>query len=157
MPRMTRYWLLTAGLLALAACASDGPKDYFYTPQDPTAKVGGATVTASTEEGGRVEVNVTLTNPNDAELQLTRVQYTIAVDGVGRFRFDDVPERTLNINGEQVVILAAAFAASEPLRGKRYTVSGDIWYDYAADFRRLLNETGYPLPNVSFAGEGRIE
>jgi hypothetical protein len=73
------------------------------------------------------------------------------------FRFDQVPERTLNAGGTHEIALAAAYATKRELRGKKFSVTGSIWYDYSADFRRLLNETGYPLPNVSFSGEGELQ
>lgn len=157
MIRVASMLAAVALLAVMVGCSTTSPQAYFYVPDEPKITGSEARVVGQSEEGMRLNVDLAMDNPNDAVIQLTRIQYVVNVAGVGDFRFDQVPDRTLSKKGQQTLVLPAVFAGVRPLSGVAYEVQGTIWYDYHADFRRLLDETGYPAPSLSFRTQGQIQ
>ena len=97
-----------------------------------------------------------LSNANDVALPLIRSDYTITVGGQ-EFSFDDDAQRVLPAGGSQTLIVPAAFAGpGEKFVGADYSVTGAVQYDPPTAFRRILNETDWPLPSVDFAAAGKL-
>jgi uncharacterized lipoprotein len=141
--------ILSVVVALLAGCSS---------LQTPTGVVTAVRPTAATAEGARVEVTVELINPNDIPLPLLRTDYTVTLEGVGTFTFHDPTDRTLPAGGTQAVVLPAAFAKDGgQVGGVPYRVTGNITYEPPGEVRKVLTESGIPLPTVSFAASGRLE
>ena len=115
-------------------------------------------ITEQTQEGLRVEVTVRLSNPNDIALPLVYASYGVELDGVGRFELGDQTNRTLPAKGSQVVVLPAAFAwPQEASAAQGYTVWGAVQYEPPGQLRKVLTESGIPLPSARFSQRGHIE
>ena len=96
-----------------------------------------------------MRVTVELQNPNNVPLPLRRAQYTVEVAGAEPFSFRDQPARTLPASGRQTVELAAVFPGDAT--GATCHVSGWITYEPPGEIRKLLTESGIPLPNADFS------
>lgn len=147
----TTAWILAAALLTAMGCASG--KSFV----DPIAKVTSVRVAEQTAEGARVEVTLTLENPNDVALPLKNTRFRMVVDGAEAFVFDDPSDRTLPSNGGQTLVLPAAFATDgKAAQGADYQVRGSVTYNPPGTFRRLLTEFEVPLPTVDFSSSGQL-
>lgn len=158
--RKTRIaWCGLIALMSLLAGCQNSPRGYWYLADDPKTTVQPLQVEEVGPDGTRLIAKVVLDNQkNDAELRLRETQYTVTVDGIGRFRFTQTPDSHLPARGMAVLELPVAFDASpEQLRGRKYHVSGKVQYNHDGDYRHLLNETEYPYPAVGFKGSGTLE
>jgi LEA14-like dessication related protein len=150
---------LAVSLLALAAlslplvgCNTVG------AVQEPTAQVTSVDLKQSTQYGARLDVVVTLSNPNDVPLPITKAQYDVVVEGVGQFSFKDQPHRTIPANGSQVVRLPAAIETDgRELAGVGASASGSITYEPPGEIRKLLTDSRIPLPSVGFSGRDELK
>lgn len=106
--------------------------------------------------GGRVLVDLLVVNPNDEELPMPTVSYRVDVVGAGSFELSDRPYAALPRDGQTTVTLAAAVSGVN-LKGKRYTVDGEVVFRPSGEIRALLYDNYVPLPRSSFSGEGVLE
>ncbi len=144
------FMLLTIATLALTGCA-------FSDIKAPQARVESVRLTEQSDKGARVEVALIMTNPNDKALALKRTDYSVRLSQGGVFRFKDESNRTLPANGEQTILLPAAFATDGNINAAQYEVRGDVSYEPPGQLRRSLTESGIPLPSVSFSKSGSLE
>jgi hypothetical protein len=127
--------------------------------QRPEATVGQAVVTQRSDRGVRIEVPVSLTNRSDVPLPVAETRYTVTIDAPGArpFRFTARGVATMPVEGEQTVLLPAAFAVDEvDVVGVPYRVTGSIVYESPGEIRRVFTDTGWPLPSVSFSSSGTL-
>lgn len=145
--------MLMSMLLPLGGCAS-----VWQSVEEPGIAVEKVQLTQRTQEGVRVEVTVRLSNPNEIALPLVYASYGVELDGLGRFELGDQTNRTLPAKGSQVVVLPAAFALPEGSSDTQgYSVWGSVEYVPPGQLRRVLTESGVPLPSASFSEQGRFE
>lgn len=124
--------------------------------QNPTVQVRSLQIVEQTRDGARLLLTLDVTNPNQAALPLVFSSYDVQVDGATGFGFADVCNRTLPAQGTQTVVLAAAVAGHEgrSLDAAAYRVNGWMSYEPPNQWRRLLTESGVPLPTVGFGKSG---
>ena len=153
--RIRTVVVVIAAVLCLSGCnilPKPGPK---ITP--PAARVGAVKLLNQTHEGAVVMVSVELENPNRTALPLLNNRYTLTVGGLS-FNYTDQPLRTLPSKGVQTLDLKAALSTGgRDLRGAAFRVTGRVDYEPPSQIRRLLTESGVPLPNVAYAGYGVLE
>lgn len=122
----------------------------------PSARVNQAVVAEQTAEGARLELVLVLDNPNDVPLPIRETRYRVEIDGVADgFEFTDKTAATMPAGDTQTLTLPSAFAGD--LSDRAYQVSGAVVYETPGEFRRLLTDSGVPLPSVSFSARGNLE
>lgn len=137
---------------------------------EPRANVIEVSLVDQTAQGARVEVVIELLNPNAAPLPLLKADYSVRVAGVEPFVSSAQPNRTLPgrtaargpdpapTPGRQLLRLAAAFATQgQELRGASFQVSGTVTYEPPGEIRKMLTDSGVPLPAVPFTASGVLE
>lgn len=159
-----RSWRTAAAALlafvtisSLVGCVSEEPVADSGDIDTPTAALVSASQTARSDEGSRLVAAVDVTNPNLVALPVIEVYYTMKVDGVGVFSFTQTGDSTLYKGGTQRLLLPAAFKTTKDLSGATYSVDGWLSYQPPGEVRKLLTDTGWPLPRVWFSGSGRVE
>ena len=106
--------------------------------------------------GGRVLVDLLVTNPNAEELPMPTVSYQVDVVGAGSFKFSDRPYAALPQNGQTQLTLAAAVSGVN-LSGKRVAVDGEVVFEPQGEFRKLMYDNYVPLPRSRFSSENVLE
>lgn len=140
--------MLAALMLGIVGCAGGG---------EPTVDVQRAVVADRTVEGARVEVTLQIDNPTDHALPVRAVDYRITVAEAGTFAMTDQPAIALPPNGQQTLILPAAFANGDTdWVGRRVDVTGSLHYQPPGQIRELLTEYRFPLPSASFSATGAL-
>lgn len=124
--------------------------------ETPEAQVTSIRLEDTSEAGGRIAFDVSLFNPNDEELPMPTVNYTVDVVGAGSFDFTGAPYAAAPQN-DSVLLTFAAGVPGVNLAGKRVRVSGDFVFEPRGEIRRVLYDNFYPLPRTSFSGEGVLE
>lgn len=152
--------LLMLPLLALAllcgGCAADGIAS-------PTAEVVAAKVTEQSDDGVRVEFTVMLKQTNNVPLPLTKSEADVTIGTAEPRSIKDVPHRTIPVGagqgtGQQIVVIPISYPASSGIApGSAYNINGSITYEPPGEVRRVLTESGIPLPTADFSKEGRLE
>ena len=122
----------------------------------PTVEVTNVRLDGVSEAGGRVLVDLLVTNPNDEELPMPTVSYRVDVVGAGAFEFTDRPIAALPKNGQTTLTLAAG-VKGVGLTGQRVRVDGELVFEPQGEFRRVLYDNNVPLPRSRFSGEGVLE
>jgi len=126
--------------------------------QPPTAQVAKVELVEQTTQGARLRLTIAMENPNQVPLPLGASQYTMVLDGDHTFSYTDRPKRTLPAGGQQILELPAAFeTGGREVSGSAYTVTGTVSYRPPGQFRRLLIETGLPLPTVEYSASGTVQ
>jgi len=129
----------------------------------PTAEIVSAKVTQQSPEGVRVEFTVLLSHDNKVPLPLTLSEADITAGNSGGRAVTDVPHRTLPVGGgqgtgKQTVVIPIAFPASAGVGpGSAYNINGSITYEPPGEVRRVMTESGIPLPTADFSKAGRLE
>jgi LEA14-like dessication related protein len=122
----------------------------------PGVEVTNVRLDERSDEGGRILVDVLVTNPNDEELPMPTVSYRVDVVGAGAFEFTDRPYAALPKNGQTTLTLAAAVRGAD-LPGKTVRVDGELVFEPQGELRRILYENYVPLPRSRFSSEGALE
>lgn len=122
----------------------------------PDAKVMSVRVDEEAAGGARLLVDVAVENPNDEDLLMTRVSYSVDVVGAGQFSFSDVPMAVLPREGVSMLELPAAMRGVG-FAGKQYRVQGTVVFAPEGNVRRFLFDAGVPLPRSGFSAEGVLE
>jgi hypothetical protein len=144
-------------LLALAAALLTGCSG--RTP--PTVSVTGATLRDRSPEAAVVEFVIEARNPNDIELPMRQVVYTLSVDGRRVFEATRDAQATMPRNGVQTITIPAVV----PLRGERavepgllpYRLSGRIYYSLPSQLADVLFDAKLSRPNVGISDRGEID
>ena len=151
--------LVVAGLLpVLGGCALTDVDQMFVA--QPRAQVKAVRLIEQTNEGARVEVVVTLKNANDVPLPLVASACSMSVAGRSPYRSATDPNAVLPAASTQEIVIPLAFATPEPesaVTDAAYSISGSVTYEPPGQMRKLLTESGVPLPQVLFSGTGRIQ
>lgn len=117
----------------------------------PVVEVTGVRLDEVSAGGGRILVDLIVTNPNDEELPMPTVSYRVDVIGAGEFEFTDRPYAALPRNGQTTLTLAAAVTGSD-LPGKTVNVDGVLIFEPQGELRRVLYDNYVPLPRSRFSG-----
>ncbi len=125
--------------------------------KNPTAKVTAVELAEQSAQGAVVRVTVQIENTNGVALPIITNQYTFVVAGMKPFVFLDKPKRTLPGRRMQTLELVAAFdTGGKDVTGAAYRVSGKLEYQPPGQIRRIMTDSGIPLPSVSYAASGKI-
>lgn len=125
--------------------------------QRPDVELLETAVTERTDEGGRLEMALRLSNPNAVVLPVPMVRYRVTVEDVGTFSVVDDPAVALPPGEEQVVTLAAAFVGNgDAWAGRRFEARGAFSYQPPGQLRVLLSQYRIPLPVTPFVFEGEL-
>ncbi len=153
-----RFIFIMLMLAAVAGCQRQGPRTTpWYKIRQPEVEIVAVNLTEQTEQGARIEVTARLTNPNEVALPLKRYHLTFDADHRPAVTFRDLSNRTLPAQGEQLVVMPLALATGAGnLTDGAYRVSGWIHYEPPGEIRRLLTESGIPLPSAAFRKEGAL-
>ena len=122
----------------------------------PGVEVTAVRLDQVSEGGGRVLVDLLVTNPNDEELPMPTVSYRVDVVGAGSFEFTDRPIAALPKDGQTTLTLASGIKGVG-LRGKTVRVDGALVFEPQGEIRRVLFDNGVPLPRTRFSSEGVLE
>ncbi len=153
---MQRAFLFSLIVILVAGCSLRPPR--LPDVQNPRIDSIDVAVTERTTDGVRVEITLLIYNPNDESLPMPNVYYSFNVDGLGSFRFDDIPAVSLPPENTQRLVLPAALAAGEQdITGRIYTVQGRISYHPPGEVQEMLKQTGFPLPWISFSHSGMLQ
>ncbi|MHC4948597.1 MAG: LEA type 2 family protein [Planctomycetota bacterium] len=148
MPRAVRL-LLPVLLTSLAGCSK-------Y--QSPMVSVGPAELVEATDEAVRIDVELSLTNPNDVAIELRTVSYAVTLAGTPVFQGRRAARATLPAGGSTrlaapVVIRREDLAAATDVR---YSLAGSVVYVTPEALVELLLDTGVRRPTVAFRGDGQV-
>jgi hypothetical protein len=150
--------LALACLLPLLGGCALTDVDQMFVAQ-PRAQVKMVRLIEQTNEGARVEVVVALKNTNDVPLPLVASDCSMSVAGRSPYRSATDPNAVLPAGSTQEIVIPLAFATPEPesaVTDAAYSVSGSVTYEPPGQTRKLLTDSGIPLPQVLFSGTGRI-
>ena len=143
--------------VCVGGCSMNGGVDA------PVAEVVSAKITQQTADGVRVEVTVLLSQNNKVPLPLTMSEADFTIGNTATRSITDKPHRTIPVGGgqgtgKQVVVIPIAYPISAGIvPGSEYNVTGSITYEPPGEFRRILTESGFPLPTADFSRVGRLE
>ncbi len=143
---MMRTLLSVTVALCLAGCAG---------LSKPHVEVASITRGEQTDQGCVVNVTLKMSNPNDVELPVYRVDYQVTA-GERQFAFKARPPVAMPVKGEQEVVLPAAFSESD-LAGQPVEVSGRVYYKPPGEWREALRDLKIPWPHVSFSSNIMLE
>lgn len=147
---------LLLGIASLASLVAPG-----CGTADPNVRAVEAIVAERSDAGYVVAITLEGENPNDIELPLRFIDYTVDIDGKRVFSGRRSPEATLRRKGTQRFEIAAAapVAAPEgvPTGVRRWRVSGSLGYIAPGAFAETLFDLGVRRPTVGFAGSGEID
>ncbi|MCC6679646.1 MAG: LEA type 2 family protein [Phycisphaeraceae bacterium] len=142
---MMRILLTVTVALCLTGCAG---------LSKPHVEVASVTRGQQTDQGSVVNVTLKMSNPNDVELPVYRVDYQVTA-GDRQFAFKARPPVAMPVRGELEVVLPAAFAASD-LAGP-VQVSGRVYYQPPGEWRKALRDLKIPWPHASFSSSSTLE
>ncbi len=144
---MTRTACLSLLVIAFTGCIGI---------QRPDVEVTGVRLDEVSPGGGRVLVDLLVTNPNDEELPMPTVSYRVDVVGAGEFEFTDRPYAALPRNGQVQLTLPAAVMGTN-LTGKQVEVDGVLIFEPQGELRRVFYDNYVPLPRSRFSSVGVLE
>ncbi len=127
----------------------------------PRARVLGVQVVEETAKGARVEVTLSVENPNAVDLPIDRAWYRLRVGGASH-RYECVVHRTLPRGESQVLVLIAAVGKEEAgglsggLMGQAYRLDGEASYQPPGELRSLITDVRVPLPSFGFEARGTL-
>lgn len=144
---MVRIVLMMIGSVLLTGCIGI---------DRPTVEVTDVRLEDNSQAAGRVVFDLKVINPNDEELPIPTVSYTVDVVGAGSFSFTDRPHAAAPRDGEVTMSLAAGVRGVS-LQGKRYEVDGVLVFEPQGELRRVFYDNYVPLPRSRFSAEGVLE
>ena len=123
----------------------------------PEVEVTGLRPVATSQQGGRFEISLAVSNPSSTPLPLPEASYRLRIDGVGEYAYIDLPAMVVGAKQTQNLRLPAAIAGrAADLADRPWSVRGSLVYEPDRPIRKFLTETGAPLPRVLFDGEGKV-
>jgi hypothetical protein len=120
----------------------------------PKAHVTGVKIIDRSDTATRADITVQLINPNRTPLPLIKSHYTLNIEGAEPFSYTDRLNRTLPASGSQEITLPAVFIGKPT---GNYKVDGTVTYQPPGEIRKLMTDSGIPLPFTFFDGEGKVE
>ena len=147
MTLMVRVLMVLALAAALSGCGT----------RPPTMVVVDAKVTDRTADGVVVSFLIAGENPNDDELPLRSVRYSLEIDGEQVFTGERSAESTLRRRGVQTITLPASIPMEAVEPGvRRYRFSATLEYLARGRLPELLFDLGASRPTVHFTDAGEI-
>ncbi|MCW5776511.1 MAG: LEA type 2 family protein [Phycisphaeraceae bacterium] len=144
--------IASTACLALGGCSS---------ARAPSLSVSEVHVIERTSEGVAVEFVLDAENPNQVELPLRQVFYSLTVDGRRVFTGERSAEATLRRDGTQQIRLPAVVplgTGDGALRGIHpYRLHGTMRYVTPGAFAEAMFEAGLNRPSISFSDSGTID
>lgn len=140
---------LSAALLA--GCSSAAP---------PRATVTDARLRDRGPEAAVVEFVIGTENPNDIELPLRDITYTLSLDGQQVFSGRREAMATIPRHGSQSVVIPAVIPMGEEgvaPEMHEYTLSARVRYSLPSQLADLLFDTNVSRPSVSLTDRGQID
>jgi hypothetical protein len=135
-------------LASLAGCTG-------YAP--PRLEVTDARIVETSPDATVVRFTFEAENPNESELPLREIRYSVWIEGREVFGGIRSPESTLRRLGAQSFTIPAVIAAAEaPAPAASYTIEGTLVYITPGSFAQVLFETGVRRPSVGFRHEGTL-
>ena len=164
------FWIklaaLTLALLTLFAASGCGiPRTVGRAATEgfvekPEVELIDLAVTKRTPEGVAFAATVRMINPNDVELPLDAVDFSLRVAGLGSFEAPSPPRVSLPPNGSRRVVLRAALPAptpsDAPIDGRTYRCTVAVRYVPPGEVREIGTESGLPLPVARTAVRGTL-
>ncbi len=148
--------IVGAALVLAVGCSIRPPRYHHVTT--PAAEVKSVAVTQVSDEGARVEVTVELHNTNKLALPLRVSRYSLSIESIGQTRLTDLPPVTIPAGGSRTMVVPAAIATDgQPLQGLGYTFEGTVTYEPPGEIRKVMTESGVPLPSAAFRGQGTLQ
>lgn len=150
--RLPFAWVLFFLLVGGSGCSEKWLDLSLMTPE---AQVTEVRVLERTERAVRMELLVELTNPNAVDLPLREVDYRVSVPKAGSFHFVMPPVATLPAEGRQTLRLPAVLEVPTG-QEQTFRVSGTVSYEPPGELRRIMTDSGMPLPLSRFSAEGPL-
>lgn len=144
--------LLAAGLsAALTGCSGTARPSAVVTNASVVERSAGAVV---------VEFEIETANPNDIELPMRDVVYTLDVDGRRVFSARRDAQATMPRGGTQVIRIPAVVPLGEggvspDLHG--YSLRGTIYYSLPSQLADVLFDAKISRPSVGIGEEGELD
>ncbi|MDQ7013246.1 MAG: LEA type 2 family protein [Planctomycetota bacterium] len=140
-----------AGVLLLGGCSRRAT---------PSAVVTDASIRDRTAEAAVIEFAIETTNPNDIELPMRDVVYTLSIEGERVFSGRRDAQATMPRGGTQEITLPAVVPMGEGgvMPGVyRYTLKGRVFYSLPSQLADVLFDAKLSRPSVMIADEGEID
>lgn len=140
-----------AGLVLLGGCSGRA---------SPGAVVVDAQLREKTAEAAVVEFVIETTNPNDIELPMRDVVYSLSVDGHRVFTGRRDAQATMPRGGTQRITIPAVVPMGEGgvMPGVyRYTLKGRVFYSLPSQLADVLFDAKLSRPSVGISDEGEID
>jgi hypothetical protein len=145
---MTVRPLAVLAILPLMGCAN-------YAA--PRLQVTGAHVAETSPQAAVLRFDFDAENPNEVELPLREIRYSVSIGGREVFRGVRSPESTLRRLGSQSFSIPAVMLADHPLTlPADYAIDGTLVYITPGSFAQVLFDTGVRRPSVSFRHQGTL-
>lgn len=151
---------MTARIATAAALLSIALLSGCSTYDEPTLSVSSARITQETSEGVVIDFTLDSANPNEFELPLERVRYTLRLDNQRVFTGTRSAEATVRRLGTQQITLPAAIDLSKfemPTGEVPYELSGSVVYVTPGEIAQLLFDSGVRRPSASFRHRGVLD
>ncbi len=143
-----------AGVLLLGGCSRRAT---------PSAVVTDASIHSRTAEATVVEFVIETTNPNDIELPMRDVVYTLSIEGERVFSGRRDAQATMPRGGTQQITIPAVVPMDVGGEGGvmpgvyRYTLKGRVFYSLPSQLADVLFDAKLSRPSVPIADEGEID
>lgn len=145
------------GLLVLPQLGGCALVQFSKRVEPPMVDVMRVALAEQSEEGVVVHAMIRVQNPNDVPLPLVASEYTVLLDPNHSFTFDDKLQQMLAAKGIQELRLSAAFATKgQAVAEATYHIRGLVRYEPPGQIRRILTDSGIPLPAVAYSETGQL-
>lgn len=138
-------------LLLLAGCSAyDAPR----------IGVAGARISQETPDGVVIDFTLDATNPNEVDLPLERVRYTLRLNGRRVFEGTRSAEATVRRLGTQQLTLPAAIDLGRfatPEGDVEYELTGSVVYVTPGEIAQLLFDAEVRKPRAAFRHRGTLD
>lgn len=146
---------MLVGVLLLGGCSQR---------ETPGAVVTAASIQDRTSGAAVVEFAIETTNPNDIELPMRDVVYTLSIDGERVFSGRRDAQATMPRGGTQRISIPAVVPMDGGSGGGgvapgvyRYRLTGQIYYSLPSQLADVLFDAKLSRPSVPIVDEGEID
>lgn len=153
---MTRFWTAILAILVLAGCAS-----WFMKGEPPEVLVTNITPLDATAFEQRLQVDLRIRNPNDFDLNMTGVDFTLNLNGKRLVRGLGNKEVTIPRLSDAVVSIQTSTSTFDIIRQfLSLSEKQDLAYDisgvlHSRDGRLPFNNSGVLLEQGQLSGAAR--
>lgn len=128
--------------------------------EKPTLAVSSARISQESTEGYVIDFTLDASNPNEFEVPLERVRYTLRLGNDRVFTGTRSAEATVRRLGTQQITLPAAIDLSKfdmPTGDVPYELSGSVVYVTPGEIAELLFDAGVRRPKAGFRHRGVLD